>query len=66
MSKSAPPMHIRLTEDVGLLPAGFVVLVPHEEAIRLIARRKATAVGAYRQQSADVVLTEEDWEVVTA
>ncbi|HTV81610.1 MAG TPA: hypothetical protein VME18_03080 [Acidobacteriaceae bacterium] len=66
MSKPAPPMHIRLTEDVGLLPAGFVVLVPREEAVRLIARRKATAVDAYRQQSADLVLSQSEYEKATA
>ncbi len=60
MSRPAPPMHIRLTEDVGLLPAGFVVLVSRDEAIRLIARRKATAVGSLRRQSADITLTTQD------
>jgi len=59
-------MHIRLTEDVGLLPAGFVVLVAKEEAIRLIARRKATPVGAYREQAADITLTQQEWEAATA
>ena len=65
MSKPAPPMHIRLTEDVGLLPAGFVVLVAKDEAIRLIARRKAQPVGAYRAQTADITLTEEEYDRAT-
>jgi hypothetical protein len=65
MSKPAPPITVRLTEDVGLLPAGFVVLVARHEAFRLIARGKATAVGAYRQQSADVVLNEEEYDCAT-
>lgn len=65
MSKPAPLLHIRLTENVGLLPAGFVVLVPHDEAIRLIARRKATAVGRYREQTADIALTEEEYDQAT-
>lgn len=59
-------MHVRLTEDVGLLPAGFVILVAKEEAIRLIARRKAVAVGAYRQQAADITLTAEEYRAATA
>jgi hypothetical protein len=58
MSKPALPMHIRLTEDVGLLSAGMVELVAKDEAIRLIARRKATGVGTYRQQRAHAVLTQ--------
>jgi hypothetical protein len=48
MSKPAPPIQIRLTEDVGLLNTGTVILAPKAEAIRLIARRQATAVGALR------------------
>lgn len=65
MSKPAPLLHIRLTENVGLLPAGFVVLVPYDEAIRLIARRKATALN-YRNQTADLSLSPEEYEAVTA
>ncbi len=64
MSRPAPPIHIRLTENVGLLPAGFVVLVARDEAYRLIARRKATAVGALRQ-TADLELTEVEYEHAT-
>lgn len=65
MSRPAPPIHIRLTENVGLLPAGFVVLVARDEAYRLIARRKATALN-YRNQTADLTLTEEEYDHATA
>jgi hypothetical protein len=65
MSRPAPPIHIRLTEDVGLLPAGFVVLVARDEAYRLIARRKATAVGALRQ-TADLHLSQAEYDHATA
>jgi len=66
MSKPAPPMHVRLTQPIGLLEAGFLVLVPRDEAIRLIARRKATAVGNYRNQSADVALSKEGFDALSA
>lgn len=54
-----------LSEDVGLLPAGFVVPVAKDEAIRLIARRKAQPVGAYRAQTADIALTEGEYDRAT-
>ena len=65
MSKPAPPIHIRLTEDCGSLPQGFVFLVPREEAIRLIARRKATAVGSLKS-TPDLVVTADVMEAATA
>jgi hypothetical protein len=65
MSKPAPPMLIRLTEDVGKLPAGFVYELPAFEAKRLLTRRKATAVGMLRQ-TADLALTPEEYERATA
>lgn len=51
------PLLIRLTEDVGKLPAGFVYELPRFEAERLIARRVATAVGKLGT-IADISLTE--------
>jgi len=66
MAKPAPPMLIRLTEDVGRLPAGFTYALSAFEAQRLIARRKAVALGGYKQQSADLALSEEEYEAATA
>jgi len=60
------PLLVRLLVDVGKLPAGFVYDLPRYEAQRLIARRKAVAVGGYKQQSADLTLSEEEWEAATA
>jgi hypothetical protein len=65
MSERPNPLAIRLLEDVGKLPAGFTYELPEREALALIARRKATAVGDTKQ-SADLVLTQEDWEAATA
>lgn len=48
---------IRLTESVGLLPAGYVYELPAFEAHRLIARRKAIVVGSVGT-IADLVLGE--------
>lgn len=53
------PLLVRLTEDVGKLPAGFTYEVPRFEAERLIARRKAIAVGRLGT-IADVVISEDD------
>lgn len=53
------PLLIRLSEDVGKLPSGFVYELPRFEAERLIARRKATAVGSVGV-IADLVLTEDE------
>jgi hypothetical protein len=66
MSEEAPPILVRLTESIGRLPAGFIYELPEHEALGLIMRRKATAVGRYREQTADLVLTEEEWEAATA
>jgi hypothetical protein len=65
MSERPPALLIRLTEDVGKLPAGFHYELPEREALALIARRKATAVGDTRQ-SADLVLTQDEIEAATA
>ncbi len=65
MSERPPALLIRLTEDVGKLPAGFTYELPEREALALIARRKATVVGDTKQ-SADLVLTAEEWEAATA
>lgn len=51
------PMLIRLTEDVGKLPAGFVYFLPRFESEILIMRRKAVAV-ADLAATADIKLTE--------
>lgn len=53
------PLLIRLTEDVGNLPSGFVYELPRFEAERLIMRRKATAVGTLGT-IADLTLTEQE------
>jgi hypothetical protein len=66
MAKPAPNLLIRLIEDVGKLPAGFTYSLPMYEAQRLIARRKAVPVGAYKTVEPDVVLTQEDWEAAAA
>ena len=52
---------IRLTEDVGKLPAGFTYELPRFEAERLIMRRKATAVGTLGTM-ADLTLTQDECE----
>lgn len=41
---------------------GFTYELPQRGAPALIARRNATALGAYKQQSAELVLTLEDWD----
>jgi hypothetical protein len=53
------PLLIRLTENVGKLPAGFVYELPRFEAVSLIHRRKATAVGNIGVM-ADLTLTEDE------
>jgi hypothetical protein len=53
------PLLIRLTEDVGPLPAGFTYELPAFESRRLIARRKAVAVGRLGTIP-DVKLTEDE------
>lgn len=55
------PLLIRLTEDVGVLPAGpgFTYELPAFEAHRLIARRKAVAVGRLGALP-DVTLNEQE------
>lgn len=53
------PLLIRLIEDVAVLPAGFIYELPAFEAHRLIARRKATAVGRLGTMP-DVTLTEQE------
>ena len=53
------PLLIRLTEDVGNLPSGFVYELPRFEAERLILRRKATAVGTLGV-FADLTLTDQE------
>jgi hypothetical protein len=65
MSERPPALLIRLTENVGLIPAHFTVELPEREALALIARRKATAVGSTRQ-TADLTLTHEEYEAATA
>jgi len=60
MERPTPTMLIRLTEDVGKLPSGFVYELPAFEAQRLIARRMATAVGNFRGILPDLVLTEDE------
>jgi hypothetical protein len=64
MSERPPKLLIRLTEDVGRLPAGFTYQIPEREALALIAERKATAVASTKQ-TADLVLTHEDYEAAT-
>jgi len=66
MAKPAPPMLIRLLVDVGKLPAGFTYALSAFEAQRLIARRKAVALGALRTQTPDLTLSEEEYEAATA
>jgi hypothetical protein len=66
MTRPAPPMHVRLTERIGLLEPGTVVLVPRDEGIRLVARRKGTAVGSLKKRVPDATLTREQWESATA
>ena len=61
MSRRAPDILIRLTEAIGKLPAGFVYGLPQPEALALIARRKATAVGTIRT-APDLKLTTEECE----
>lgn len=65
MTQRPPALLIRLTEDVGKLPAGYTYELPEYETLALIARRKATAVGRTRQ-AADLVLTPEECEAATA
>jgi hypothetical protein len=55
------PLLIRLTEDVGKLPAGFVYELPRFEAERLLHKRKAVAVGSIGTM-ADLSLTEDECE----
>lgn len=64
MSERPPVLLIRLTEQIGKLPIGFHYELPEREALALIARRKATAVGSTRQ-TADLVLSQEDYEQAT-
>jgi len=59
------PLLCRLTEDVGNLPAGFTYELPRFETERLIARRKATAVGAI-DTVPDLVISEDDYALATA
>lgn len=61
MSERPPALLIRLTEDVGRLPAGYHYELPEREALALIARRKGIAVGRTKQ-APDLVLTPEDCE----
>jgi hypothetical protein len=65
MSERPNPLIVTLLENVGKLPAGFTYELPEREALALIARRKATAVGNTKQ-TPDLVLTQEDWEAATA
>jgi len=59
------PLLIRLTEDVGKLPAGFSYHLPRFEAELLIMRRKATAVGSL-DASPDLIISEDDFALATA
>jgi len=59
------PLLVRLTEDMGLLPANFTYHLPRFEAERLIARRKATAVGTL-DTAPDLVIDEDDFALATA
>jgi hypothetical protein len=53
------PLLVRLTENVGKLPAGFVYELPPRLAQTLIASRKAQAVGNFGIM-ADLSLTEDE------
>jgi hypothetical protein len=53
------PLLIRLTEDVSVLPKGFIYSLPRFDAEILIMRRKAVAVGKLGMM-ADITLTEDE------
>ena len=59
------PLLVRLTADVGKLPAGFVYQLCRDEATRLIMQRKATAVGSLAAVP-DLVISEDDFALATA
>ena len=52
------PLLVRLTTDVGPLPAEFVYSLPTFQATRLVAARQAIVVGNIGGIAADIVLDE--------
>jgi hypothetical protein len=55
------PLLVRLTDDIGILPAGSLIYsLPRFEAEKLIMRRLATAVGTLGVM-ADLTLTEDEF-----
>jgi hypothetical protein len=59
MSERPPDILIRLLENCGLLPCDFCYRLPERVALSLIAKRKATVVGALGA-TADLSLTLEE------
>jgi hypothetical protein len=53
------PLLVRLIENVGPLPSGFIYNLPRFEAEKLIRRKKATAVGMLGVMP-DLTLTEDE------
>ena len=66
MSEPAPALVVRLLADTGRLPKDHTFELPERVALSLIASRRAVAVGAYKQETPDLVLDETDWEAATA
>ena len=57
-----PAILVRLTEDVGKLPAGLVYRLPTDVSNALIRRRKATPVGNWNTFP-DLDVSEDELEI---